>query len=71
MANTPQKKPLIDKILLIGAFVTFIVITVLFSPMLLMAVLLAALPMVVMVILITPTIHLNVLERQTEANREK
>ncbi|HRP70491.1 MAG TPA: hypothetical protein PLY93_13255 [Turneriella sp.] len=70
MANEP-KKPLIDKLLIIGALVTFITVTILFSPMLLMATVLAGLPMVAMVILITPTLHLNILERQTESNREK
>lgn len=39
--------------------------------MLWMATLLAVLPVVAMTVLITPTIHLNLVERQTEDNREK
>jgi hypothetical protein len=71
MASTPQKKPLIDKLLILGGAVTFIALTVSFSPMLWMATMLAILPVVAMTILLTPTIHLNVVERQTEDNRAK
>lgn len=39
--------------------------------MLWMATILAVLPVVAMTVLITPTLHLNIVERQTEENREK
>lgn len=71
MASTPQKKPLLDKLLILGGAATFILLTVSFSPMLWMATILAVLPVVAMAILITPTLHLNIAERQTEDNREK
>lgn len=71
MATTPQKKPLIDKLLILGGAVTFIALTVSFSPMLWMATILAVLPVVAMTILLTPTLHLNIVEKQTEDNREK
>lgn len=71
MASTPQKKPFLDKLLILGGAATFILLTVSFSPMLWMATILAVLPVVAMVILITPTLHLNIVERQTEDNREK
>jgi hypothetical protein len=71
MATTPKKKPLIDKLLILGGAVTFIGLTVSFSPMLWMATILAVLPVVAMTILLTPTLHLNIVERQTEENREK
>ncbi len=71
MASTPKKKPLIDKLLILGGAVTFIGLTVSFSPMLWMATILAVLPVVAMTILLTPTLHLNIVERQTEENREK
>lgn len=71
MASTPQKKPLLDKLLILGGAATFILLTVSFSPMLWMATILAVLPVVAMTILLTPTLHLNIVERQTEDNREK
>jgi len=69
MASTKKKRSLIDKLLIIGAAATFILLTVSFSPMIWMLALFAVLPIAVMVILITPTVHLNIVERQTEDNR--
>ena len=71
MASAPKKKPFLDKMLILGGAVTFIALTVSFSPMLWMATILAVLPVVAMTILLTPTLHLNILERQTEDNRQK
>lgn len=71
METQGKKLPLIDKLLIAGGAVTFIGLTVTFSPMLWMATLLAVLPVVVMGILITPTLHLNIVEKQTEDNRAK
>lgn len=66
-----KKTPLIDKLLILGGAATFILLTVTFSPMLWMATVLAVLPVVVMLVLITPTLHLNIVEKQTEDNRAK
>jgi len=71
MASTPTKRPFIDKMLILGGAVTFILLTVSFSPMLWMATILAVLPVVAMGILITPTLHLNIVEKQTQDNRAK
>lgn len=71
MESSGKKTPLIDKLLILGGAVTFIGLTVTFSPMLWMATLLALLPVLVMVVLITPTLHLNIAEKQTEDNRAK
>lgn len=71
MEATPKKRSLIDKMLIFGGAATFIVLTVMLSPMLWMATILALLPVVAMVVLITPTLHLNLVERQTEENRLK
>lgn len=71
MEASPKKRPLIDKLLIWGGASTFIVLTVMLSPMLWMATILALLPVVAMVLLITPTLHLNLVERQTEDNRLK
>jgi hypothetical protein len=57
--------------LILGGAATFILLTVSFSPMLWMATILAVLPVVAMVILLTPTLHLNIVEKQTEDNRAK
>ncbi|MCS6972419.1 MAG: hypothetical protein NZL89_05270 [Leptospiraceae bacterium] len=69
MAQPKKKLPLIDRILIFGGVATFIVLTVLFSPMLWMATVFALLPVVVMLILLSPTLHMNIVERQTEENR--
>ncbi|MBS0619735.1 MAG: hypothetical protein JSR44_16230 [Spirochaetes bacterium] len=69
MASATKKRSLLDKLLILGGATAFILLTISFSPMLWMATILASLPVVVMVILITPTLHLNILERQTEDNR--
>lgn len=71
MESSGKKTPLIDKMLILGGAVTFIGLTVTFSPMLWMATILALLPVLVMVVLITPTLHLNIVEKQTEDNRAK
>jgi hypothetical protein len=71
MDSSAKKRPLIDKLLILGGAVTFIGLTVTFSPMLWMATLLALLPIMAMSILITPTLHLNIVEKQTEENRSK
>ncbi len=71
MEASPKKRPLIDKLLIFGGAATFIILTVMLSPMLWMATILALLPVVAMVLLITPTLHLNIVERQTEDNRLK
>lgn len=71
MASTTAKRPFIDKILIMGGASTFILLTVSFSPMLWMATILAVLPVVAMALLITPTLHLNIVEKQTEDNRPK
>ncbi|MCX7631862.1 MAG: hypothetical protein N2Z22_00865 [Turneriella sp.] len=71
MAQPKKKLPLIDRILIFGGVATFIVLTVLFSPMLWMATVFALLPVVVMLILLSPTLHMNIVERQTEENRAK
>lgn len=66
-----KKTPFIDKIIIMGGAVTFILLTVSFSPMLWMATILAVLPVMAMLVLLTPTLHLNIVERQTEDNRAK
>jgi hypothetical protein len=66
-----KKRPLIDRLLILGGAATFILLTVSFSPMLWMATILAVLPVVAMTILLTPTLHLNIAEKQTEENRLK
>jgi len=71
MESSAKKQPLIDKLLILGGAVTFIGLTVTFSPMLWMATILAVLPILAMAILITPTLHLNIVEKQTEENRSK
>ena len=71
MESSAKKRPFIDKMLILGGAVTFILLTVSFSPMLWMATILAVLPVVAMVILLTPTLHLNIVEKQTEDNRAK
>jgi membrane protein implicated in regulation of membrane protease activity len=71
MESSPKKRPLIDKLLILGGAVTFVGLTVTFSPMLWMATLLAVLPISVMLTLLTPTLHLNIVEKQTEGNRLK
>lgn len=71
MESSAKKQPLIDKLLILGGAVTFIGLTVTFSPMLWMATVLAVLPILAMTILITPTLHLNIVEKQTEENRNK
>lgn len=71
MEASTKKRPFIDKMLILGGAVTFIGLTVTFSPMLWMATILAVLPVVAMAILITPTLHLNIVEKQTEENRLK
>ena len=71
MSTEIKKKPLLDKLLIAGGVATFIGLTVAFSPMLWMATLLAVLPVVVMGILIMPTLHMNIVERQNEENRVK
>lgn len=71
MESSVKKRPFVDRMLILGGAVTFILLTVSFSPMLWMATILAVLPVVAMTILITPTIHLNVVEKQTEENRAK
>lgn len=71
MESSAKKQPLIDKLLILGGAVTFIGLTVTFSPMLWMATILALLPILAMGILITPTLHLNIVEKQTEENRSK
>ncbi len=71
MESSAKKQPLIDKLLILGGAVTFIALTVTFSPMLWMATILALLPILAMGILITPTLHLNIVEKQTEENRSK
>lgn len=71
MESSAKKRPFIDKMLIFGGAVTFILLTVSFSPMLWMATILAVLPVVAMVILLTPTLHLNIVEKQTEDNRAK
>ncbi|GAB4428279.1 MAG: hypothetical protein OHK0011_10430 [Turneriella sp.] len=71
MDSSGKKTPLIDKMLILGGAVTFIGLTVTFSPMLWMATILALLPVLVMTVLITPTLHLNIVEKQTEDNRAK
>lgn len=71
MESSAKKRPFIDKMLILGGAVTFILLTVSFSPMLWMATILAVLPVVAMVILLTPTLHLNIVEKQTEDNRTK
>ena len=71
MEASPKKRPLIDKLLIFGGAATFNILTVMLSPMLWMATILALLPVVAMVLLITPTLHLNIVERQTEDNRLK
>lgn len=71
MESSAKKRPFIDKMLILGGAVTFILLTVSFSPMLWMATILAVLPVVAMVILLTPTLHLNIVEKQTEDNRSK
>lgn len=71
MESSAKKQPLIDKLLILGGAVTFIGLTVTFSPMLWMATILALLPILAMAILITPTLHLNIVEKQTEETRSK
>lgn len=71
MESSAKKRPLIDKLLILGGAFTFIALTVSFSPMLWMATILAVLPIMAMTILITPTLHLNIVEKQTEENRTK
>ncbi len=71
MESSAKKQPLIDKLLILGGAVTFIGLTVTFSPMLWMATILAVLPILAMAILITPTLHLNIVEKQSEENRSK
>lgn len=71
MEASGKKTPLIDKMLILGGAATFIALTVTFSPMLWMATILALLPVLVMVVLITPTLHMNIVEKQTEDNRAK
>lgn len=71
MESPAKKRPFIDKMLILGGAATFILLTVSFSPMLWMATILAVLPVVAMVILLTPTLHLNIVEKQTEDNRAK
>jgi len=66
-----KKRPLIDRLLILGGAATFILLTVSFSPMLWMATILAVLPVVAMTILLTPTLHLNIVEKQSEENRLK
>lgn len=71
MDSSGKKTPLIDKMIILGGAVAFIALTVTFSPMLWMATILALLPVLVMTVLITPTLHLNIAEKQTEENRAK
>ncbi|MBL8034646.1 MAG: hypothetical protein JNJ69_13155 [Leptospiraceae bacterium] len=71
MESSGKKRSFIDKMLIFGGAATFILLTVSFSPMLWMATILALLPVVAMTILITPTLHLNIVEKQTEENRLK
>lgn len=71
MESSGKKTPLIDRLLILGGAATFILLTVTFSPMLWMATILAVLPVVAMLVLITPTLHLNIVEKQTEDNRAK
>lgn len=71
MESSGKKTPLIDRLLILGGAATFILLTVTFSPMLWMATILAVLPVVAMLVLITPTLHLNIFEKQTEDNRAK
>ena len=52
MTMPAKKRPLIDKLLILGGAVTFILLTVTFSPMLWMATILAVLPVVAMGLLI-------------------
>jgi len=71
MDSSGKKTPLIDKLLILGGALTFIGLTVTFSPMLWMATILALLPVIVMVVLLTPTLHMNLVEKQTEDSRAK
>lgn len=71
MESSAKKNSLVDKALIVGGVCVFVFLTIIFSPMIWMAVCLAMLPVIAMVFLITPTIHLNVIERQTEENRAK
>jgi hypothetical protein len=71
MDASGKKTPLIDKLLILGGALTFIGLTVTFSPMLWMATILALLPVIVMVVLLTPTLHMNLVEKQTEDSRAK
>jgi hypothetical protein len=69
MESSGKKTPLIDKLLILGGAMAFIGLTVAFSPMLWMATILALLPVLVMLVLLSPTLHLNLVEKQTEDNR--
>jgi hypothetical protein len=71
MDSSGKKTPLIDRLLILGGALTFIGLTVTFSPMLWMATILALLPVLVMVVLLTPTLHMNLVEKQTEDSRAK
>jgi hypothetical protein len=71
MESSGKKTPFFDKLLILGGALTFMGLTIAFSPMLWMATILALLPILVMFVLITPTLHLNIVERQTEDNRAK
>ena len=53
-----------------GFAVVFIVLTIFFSPMIWLATILAPLPPTVMILLFQPVVHMNIVEKQTEENRE-
>ena len=53
-----------------GFAVVFIVLTIFFSPMIWLATILAPLPLTVMILLFQPVVHMNIVEKQTEENRE-
>lgn len=53
-----------------GFAVFFIVVTIFFSPMIWLATIMAPLPITVMVLLFQPIVHMNLVERQNEENRE-
>ena len=53
-----------------GFAVVFIILTIFFSPMIWLATILAPLPLTVMILLFQPVVHMNIVEKQTEENRE-
>lgn len=71
MESSSKKTPFIDKMLILGGALVFMFLTVSFSPMIWMATILAVLPVAAMLVLITPTLHLNLVEKQTDENRPK